>query len=168
MSQVLILNASYEPLHLVSLARAVRLLVVGKAEILEATGRLLRFAQGAMPEPLVLRLFAYVAYRRRVHRPAISRGRVFTRDQDTCQYCGAMPGRARLTLDHVLPRAQGGQTSWENVVTCCGPCNSRKADRTPEQAGMTLRSIPRQPAFLRGYGDDLDRHVAWARYGFGS
>jgi 5-methylcytosine-specific restriction endonuclease McrA len=165
-SQVLILNVSYEPLQLVSLARAMRLLVGGKAEVLEESEGLLRFAQGAMREPLVLRLRSYVAHRRRFHRPAVSRGRVFTRDHNRCQYCGATPGRALLTLDHVRPRAQGGQTTWENVVACCAPCNARKADRTPEQAGMALRSEPRQPSFLRIVGDDLDRHVAWARYGF--
>ncbi|MEI8167737.1 MAG: HNH endonuclease [Chloroflexales bacterium] len=165
-AEVLILNASYEPLQLVSLARAMRLIVTGKAEVLETTDRPLRFATGAMAEPLVLRLFTYVMTRRRLHRPAVSRGRVFTRDREACQYCGATPGRARLTLDHVLPRAQGGATTWENIVACCGPCNARKADRTPEQAGMRLRSAPRQPTVLRLVSADLDRHAAWARYGF--
>jgi 5-methylcytosine-specific restriction endonuclease McrA len=164
-SDVLVLNAGYEPLQLVSLARAMRLLVTGKAEVLEEADRPLRFAQGAIRAPLVLRLFRYVA-RRRIHRPAVSRGRVLERDGFTCQYCGATPGRAGLTLDHVLPRAQGGETTWENSVTACQACNSRKGNRTPAQAGMALRSTPRQPTMLRVASADLGRHAAWARYGF--
>lgn len=164
-SDVLVLNVGYEPLQLVSLARAMRLLVTGKAEVLEEAEAPLRFAQGMMRTPLVLRLLRYVA-RRRIHRPAVSRGRVLERDGFACQYCGATPGRANLTLDHVLPRAQGGETTWENCVTACRECNGRKGNRTPEQAGMQLRCLPRQPATLRIVRADLDRHAAWARYGF--
>ncbi len=162
---VLLLNATYEPLDVVPLQRAMRLIVNGRADILEQADRLLRSAAGEMLEPLVLRLRTRVASRRRVHRPAVSRRRVFERDRDTCQYCGAQPGRSQLTLDHVLPRARGGGTTWENVVACCGPCNSHKRDRTPDQAGMVLRTLPRQPTVLRTVSD-LERHATWARYGF--
>ena len=70
---------------------------------------------------------------------------VFRRDNHTCQYCGAKPGVAKLTLDHVLPRSRKGRSTWENVVTACEPCNHAKKDRTPEEAGMTLRNIPVRP-----------------------
>lgn len=74
-----------------------------------------------------------------------SKYHVFKRDRYTCQYCGAQPGRHALTIDHVRPRSQGGQTDWGNCVTCCGPCNSVKANRTPAQAGMVLAKRPKKP-----------------------
>jgi 5-methylcytosine-specific restriction endonuclease McrA len=70
------------------------------------------------------------------------------RDRYTCQYCGVQPGRAKLTLDHVVPRSHGGETRWENVVTACGPCNRRKGNRTPAEAAMTLHCQPRRPRYI--------------------
>jgi 5-methylcytosine-specific restriction endonuclease McrA len=77
-----------------------------------------------------------------------SRINVFTRDNFTCQYCGAKKGMKDLNYDHVVPRIQGGKTVWENIVTACYPCNDRKAGRTPEQAGMKLRKQPVVPKTL--------------------
>jgi hypothetical protein len=77
-----------------------------------------------------------------------SRINVFTRDHFTCQYCGSRKAMKDLNYDHVVPRIQGGKTVWENIVTCCYPCNDRKAGRTPEQAGMRLRKIPYVPKTL--------------------
>ncbi|MBW2295978.1 MAG: HNH endonuclease, partial [Deltaproteobacteria bacterium] len=74
-----------------------------------------------------------------------SRANILSRDTLTCQYCQSMPPRSQLNLDHVIPRSQGGKTTWENVVCCCIPCNRRKGGRTPEQAGVKLRRIPRRP-----------------------
>ena len=76
-----------------------------------------------------------------------SKYHVFRRDKYVCQYCGLQTVREDLTIDHVVPRSQGGQTSWSNCVTSCEPCNSKKADRTPEQAGMKLRSQPIKPSW---------------------
>ena len=81
-----------------------------------------------------------------------SRRNLFKRDHSTCQYCGCQPGTEELTIDHVIPRAQGGQTTWENCALACVPCNARKANRTPDQAGMKLRRVsgsPRLEAPLR-------------------
>src|SRR5262245_11178448 len=121
------------------------LLLQRKAELVEAAAQRLR-AQGATFEvPLVVRLVRYIAIPRTL--PGSRRG-VLLRDRETCQYCGAQPGRARLTIDHVVPRSQGGTTAWENVVAACVACNHRKGSRTPEQAGMRLAAPPRRPAYV--------------------
>jgi 5-methylcytosine-specific restriction endonuclease McrA len=127
--------------------RAVVLLLKEKAEIVEAAEAWLRSEQLALPVPLVIRLVYYVRIPRHFALP-LSRRTVLARDQYTCQYCEAEPGRANLTIDHIVPRSRGGETSWENVVTACGPCNRRKGDRTPQEAGMPLRRQPRRPRYL--------------------
>jgi 5-methylcytosine-specific restriction endonuclease McrA len=92
------------------------------------------------------------------------RRNVFKRDHQTCQYCGARPGTEELTIDHVVPRAQGGLTNWENCVLACVPCNARKANRTPEQAGMKLRRHPTRPAWKPLYDASTVRIASWSRF----
>ena len=147
MNHVLVLNATYEPLNVVSVRRAVLLLLKEKAEVVEAADAWLRSERMAVPVPLVIRLVYYVRIPRRFSLP-VSRRTVLARDHYTCQYCKVQPGKAHLTLDHVVPRSRGGETHWENVVTACGPCNRRKGNRTPEEAGMFLRRRPRRPRYL--------------------
>jgi 5-methylcytosine-specific restriction endonuclease McrA len=132
-TSVLVLNASCEPLHHVSLRRAVTLLLIGKAELVEATGRLLRAATLELPEPAIIRLCRWVHIAYRAER-ATRRG-ILARD-GKCAYCGTAVGP--LTLDHILPRCRGGATSWENCVAACFRCNQRKDNRTPKEAGMHL------------------------------
>jgi 5-methylcytosine-specific restriction endonuclease McrA len=163
--QVLVLNTTYEPLAVVPLKRAMRLLTTHKAEVVEAGATLLRSARDQIALPLVVRLLSYVRTRR-LRRPQVSRALVLIRDGETCQYCGGQPGRAELTLDHIVPRAQGGRTSWENVVAACRDCNARKADRTPAQAGMQLRSTPRPLAIPLARKLDLTARAVWSQYGF--
>jgi 5-methylcytosine-specific restriction endonuclease McrA len=163
--QVLVLNITYEPLAIVTLKRAMRLLTTRKAEVVEAGTVLIRSARDQIAAPLVVRLLRY-AQTRRMRRPQVSRTLVLLRDGETCQYCGCRPGRAELTLDHIVPRAQGGATSWENVVTACRPCNARKADRTPEQAGMPLQTTPRALALPLARKLDLTSRAVWSQYGF--
>jgi 5-methylcytosine-specific restriction endonuclease McrA len=163
-TDVLVLNASYEPLRLVSVRRAVIQLLQQKAELVEAAAARLRAQGMAFAVPLVVRLVRYVTlppYR----RPPCSRRAVLARDRETCQYCGAQPGRAHLTIDHVLPRAQGGTTTCENVVAACAVCNHRKANRTPQQAGMSLSTMPRRPSSV-GFAllGTLERHDVWQKY----
>jgi 5-methylcytosine-specific restriction endonuclease McrA len=146
-SQVLVLNATYEPLNVVSVHRAILLLLKEKAEIVEAAEAWLRSERLVLPVPLVIRLVYYVRIPRRFSLP-LSRRTVLARDQYTCQYCGAQPGKANLTVDHVVPRSKGGDTRWENVTTACGPCNRRKGNRTPEEARMPLQRQPRRPRYL--------------------
>ena len=142
MQQVLVLNASYEPLNVCSVRRAHVLVFKGKAEVLEELDRPLTSATDTYPWPHVIRLVAYVRVPRAVQRK-ISRRALFARDGWRCVYCGTTNGR--LTLDHVVPRSRGGESVWENVVTACAPCNLRKGDRTLEQVGMILHAQPRPP-----------------------
>jgi 5-methylcytosine-specific restriction endonuclease McrA len=144
--QVLVLNASYEPLSLVSVRRAVVLLLREKAELLEVTQQLLRSSNKSMPVPLVIRLVHYV---RLPHRKVPStRAAVMLRDAYTCQYCGETPGRQFLTVDHVIPRSRHGAHAWENLVTACTRCNQKKGSLTPEEAGMHLIRKPFEPSYV--------------------
>ena len=144
--EVLVLNASFEPLSLVSVRRAVVLLLREKAEMVEATERQLRSASYSFPVPLVIRLVHYVRLPHRNVPP--TRSAIMLRDAHTCQYCGMMPGRQELTVDHVLPRSQGGEHSWQNLVTACKSCNQRKGSLTPEEAHMRLIRHPFQPSYV--------------------
>jgi 5-methylcytosine-specific restriction endonuclease McrA len=141
--QVLVLNASYEPLNVCSVRRAHVLVYKGKAEVLERLEQPLRSAADTYPWPHVIRLVAYVHVPRAAQRK-ISRRALFARDGWRCVYCGTSGGR--LTLDHVVPRSRGGESVWENVVTSCAPCNLRKGNRLPEEVSMTMRMQPRPPA----------------------
>jgi len=162
--RVLVLNATYEPLNVVSMRRAVILLIKEKAEIVEAAGAWLRSEQMALPIPLVIRLVYYVRIPRHFALP-LSRRTVLARDQYTCQYCDGVPGKANLTIDHIVPRSRGGETAWENVVTACGPCNRRKGDRTPEEANMPLRRQPRRPRYLAlTLLEGTHAPLAWSKY----
>jgi 5-methylcytosine-specific restriction endonuclease McrA len=147
MHRVLVLNATYEPLSIVSLRRAVVLLLKEKAELIEAAEERLHAARAWLPVPLVIRLVYYVRIPRQATM-APTRHTVMLRDNYTCQYCGNAPGRTNLTLDHILPSSRGGQMAWDNMVTACRPCNTRKGDRTPEEAGMSLRRRPGRPHYL--------------------
>ncbi len=133
MTSVLVLNASCEGLHYVPLRRAVALLLAKKAELVEASGRRIRGGRVDLPEPRVIRLLRYVFVPFKAER--VTRHKILRRD-GCCQYCGHIAGP--LTIDHVLPRSRGGGTTWENCVAACLPCNQRKDDRTPREAGMRL------------------------------
>ncbi len=133
LGRVLVLNASYEPLQLVSIRRAVVLLLQEKAELVEAAEQRLRAQGFSLEVPIVIRLVRYIRIPRRMRLPCSRRG-VLARDRETCQYCGVQPGRLHLTVDHVVPRSQGGLTTWDNVVAACRECNHRKGGRTPEEA----------------------------------
>jgi 5-methylcytosine-specific restriction endonuclease McrA len=139
--QVLVLNSTYEPVNVCSNRRAVVLLLKGKAEALEVGGSVLRSERTAVAVPLVIRLSHYV---RLPHAEArrLSRRAVLARDGFRCQYCGST---RHLTIDHIVPRSRGGQTSWDNVITSCGPCNVRKGACLPSEVGMSPSHKPRQP-----------------------
>jgi 5-methylcytosine-specific restriction endonuclease McrA len=141
--QVLVLNASYEPLNVCTVRRAHVLVYKGKAEVIEQLEKPLRSASSSFTWPHVIRLVHYVRVPRAVQRK-ISRRALFARDGWRCVYCGTSGGR--LTLDHVVPRSRGGESTWENVVTSCAPCNLRKGNRTLEESGLHLHTPPRPPA----------------------
>jgi 5-methylcytosine-specific restriction endonuclease McrA len=141
--QVLVLNASYEPLNVCSVRRAHVLVWKGKAEVVESLDRPLNSATSSFVWPNVIRLLVYVRVPHAVKR-RISRRALFARDGFRCVYCGS--SSHRLTLDHVVPRSRGGESIWENVVTACSPCNLRKGDRLLEEASMKLTRLPKPPA----------------------
>lgn len=148
MSHALVLNASYEPLHVVTWQRAIQLLFQGKVEVVEESEHEVRTVRLTIKVPAVLRLLSYVPLTRKKQIVRFSRANIFLRDHHRCQYCGCKYNKNQLTLDHVVPIVQGGRKSWENIVTACKPCNQRKGGRTPAQAGMQLVGKPRQPAWL--------------------
>ena len=137
--RVLLLNFSYEPLGTVGVARAVCLWFRGKVSVEEYDGEnVLRSPSQTINVPSVIRLRTYINVRRRRQETAMKRARIYIRDKYRCQYCGDHRHAQDLTLDHVLPRAQGGESVPQNLVTACVACNQRKGNRTPEQARMPL------------------------------
>jgi 5-methylcytosine-specific restriction endonuclease McrA len=140
---VLVLNATFEPINVCTVRRAVVLLLKEKAEILERADWELHSESSTVARPMVIRLVSYVRIPRDTHRRKITRRAVFARDDWTCQYCGA---RSNLTVDHVVPRSKGGPSTWENIVASCAPCNRRKGSALPRQAGMQLAREPRTPS----------------------
>lgn len=139
---VLCLNASYEPINVTSARRALTLLFKGAAIVEEQSAYVVRTAKINIPIPSVIRLIKY----RRMPRQnrAVSRRGIVLRDASTCQYCLQKLTPRELTLDHVTPRTRGGLSTWENLVASCKPCNNKKSNRTPVEAGMTLAKLPRQ------------------------
>lgn len=140
MGRALVLNATYEPLCVVPIRRAVVLVLKQKAELLHEDGGTLHSERMSMPIPSVIRLkyVVRVPFRARV---SLSRRAVFVRDSFACQYCG----RTAENVDHVIPRSRGGTHTWDNVVAACKRCNSVKEDRFPHEAGLKLRSKPAAP-----------------------
>lgn len=140
MAQALVLNASFEPLCIVSTRRALLLSLEHKAEVLHDTGGVFRSERITLAEPSVVRLSYYVRvpYQARI---ALNRRAVFARDGHRCQYCGA----SAENIDHVIPRSKGGPHAWDNVVAACRPCNTAKRDRLLEDSGMKLRRAPAPP-----------------------
>lgn len=134
------LNASYEPLSVVPVRRALVLVIRERADVVKSNGHLWRSETIAMAAPSVIRLrhFVRVPYGRRV---PLNRKTVFLRDSSTCQYCG----RSAENIDHVVPKSQGGTHTWENVVAACRRCNSRKGGHTPREAGLVLKKRPVAP-----------------------
>ncbi len=145
----LTLNASYEPLTIVPVRRALRLIIDQKAEALEVDeSRRFRSERFSYAAPVVIRLARFVHVPRRFRRH-VTNTFMFARDRYTCQYCGrhrhALGHREFLTRDHLLPMCRGGTNSWSNVTTACTRCNHKKANRTPQEARMKLLSRPTEP-----------------------
>jgi 5-methylcytosine-specific restriction endonuclease McrA len=145
MDTVLVLNSTYEPLNVATLARAVRLVFAGKAEVVHDRGTL-RSAELVIPLPTVVRMLYYIARGRK--RVSLTKKNVLLRDDYTCGYCSQRGDRATMTVDHVVPRSQGGRSTWVNLVAACASCNGRKRDRTPEQARMPIQKRPHEPRFI--------------------
>ncbi len=139
MDKVLLLNASYEPLNICSWRRALILIIKGKADEIEHNGCLIN---NSIPAPLVIKLRYYVAVP--YTELPFNKKNVLHRDNHTCQYCGKKD--KNLSADHVIPKSKGGESSWENVVAACFLCNNKKANKTPQEAGMKLLKSPEKPS----------------------
>lgn len=146
--RTLLLDNGYQPLSVIGWQRALLLDFSDRIDVVEYYEDVhVRSPSRSFALPAVVRLRQYL---RRVPRTLpYSRRNVLVRDEGTCQYCGRQPAWGKLTVDHVMPRSRGGGSSWDNVVTACGPCNSIKGDRTPEEAAMPLLRAPRRPALFR-------------------
>ncbi|MEW6498688.1 MAG: HNH endonuclease [Cyanobacteriota bacterium] len=162
---VVVFSKNYLPVSRVNIKRAIALLVTGKAEPLDlASGKGYKVHSPSVVLLVPEHIRLTITDRERVWRvPPVNRREVLRRDKHSCQYCGSTK---QLTLDHVIPRSKGGKHTWDNVVTACERCNSRKGDRTPQQAGMILRTPPKAPMhptvafaeqFWRGQQLNLDK-----------
>jgi 5-methylcytosine-specific restriction endonuclease McrA len=138
---VLVLNASFEPINVCAARRALVLILKGVAAAEEHAFEYVHSSRQAIRLPSVIRL---LEYRRIPHQSrSLSRKNILLRDRYTCQYCMRTLPSGELTLDHVVPRSRAGESTWENLVACCHPCNNRKGSRTPEEANMSLHRLPR-------------------------
>ena len=161
MARALVLNASYEPLSVVSTRRAIVLVMRERADVIETNGMVWHSERITLSSPSVVRLRNYVRVPR-ARRVPLNRKAIFLRDDHSCQYCA----RPAENVDHVVPRSQGGKHSWDNVVASCRRCNTKKGGRTPLQAGLALRRQPRPPRrnswVLVQSGSRVD--PAWEQY----
>jgi len=164
-TRTLVLSQGYEPLKVIPWERAITLLFLGKIEVIEEYDHDVRSTSLVIKMPSVVRLLS--AFKRRKKRVKFSRINIFGRDKYRCQYCGIKGKLGDLTYDHVLPKSRGGKTTWKNIVSCCEKCNSKKRDRTPNEAGMHLRSKPRQPSWVPSMSISIRKEYApsaWASY----
>lgn len=163
-AKTLVLNQTYEPLTICNLKKAIKLLYLNKAEIIETSnGRVVSSIQKSIPVPSVIRLKYFV------HRPfrtaILNRKNILRRDQYKCAYCGR--GDLPMTIDHIIPKTRGGQDTWENLVAACVVCNNKKGNRTPEEANMKLLIKPYKPShiiFLKNFAGRIDDK--WKSYLF--
>ncbi len=166
-SRVLVLNSTYEPVHICNVRRAVVMIFKGVAVLQEQAHFNLRSISSSIPAPSVIRLlqFIHIPYKRKL----ASKNNILIRDRYVCQYCGKTLKSQEVTLDHILPKSRGGVSSWENLAACCSRCNVKKGSRLPEEAGLTLLRDPRNGSsfhflhLLRHYGSVDEK---WRKYLF--
>ena len=160
---VLLLNQDYSALTVCNVQRAVILILMRKADLVESLpDQFVRSPSTRVPWPSIIRLKAYVTVPYK--RVMLSRKNILRRDKQTCQYCGSS---RHLTVDHVVPKSRGGRDTWENLVAACITCNNRKGDHTPEEARMPLQRRPFRPSyvmFIRDYVGSMQE--AWKPYLF--
>jgi 5-methylcytosine-specific restriction endonuclease McrA len=166
-SRVLVLNASFEPINVCTARRAVVLVLKGVALAEESSNTWLHSSRFSMPTPSVIRLRGYIHIP--FERKSLSRKNILLRDHNTCQYCARGFAPQELTLDHIVPRSRGGDSTWDNLVASCRSCNNRKGDRSPEDAG--LRLLKRPQAYTLHVNRQIIRYLgrtdeAWRKYLF--
>jgi 5-methylcytosine-specific restriction endonuclease McrA len=156
MESILVLNSDYTPLNITTFKRAIVLVIKGKAEILKDDNIIIRSETTTYSKPLIIRLFNYISHKMKNLR--VNRHRLYKRDNNECAYCGS---KKELTIDHIIPKSRGGKNTWNNLITCCLPCNLRKGDKTPEEAKMPLRFQPRTPTL---FANELSVSKVWEDY----
>jgi 5-methylcytosine-specific restriction endonuclease McrA len=166
MQQALLLDRNYVALSIVPLRKAVKLLVKGKAEPVCGTKAcsIIKSVTGNFVVPTIIRLLVVIPWRAHIGIVRFSRKNVISRDGGECQYCGTKIGK-HATIDHILPQSRGGKSDYINCVASCHDCNNKKADRTPEEAGMKLKQKPKKPTFLSLYKSFLQNPPEeWCTY----
>lgn len=181
---VLVLNRNWQAIQTAPVREAISLIAKGSALIIDPVDyathdletwddvsrardrfgdRLIRSSRLAIAPPEVIRLTGYDGMAAQL--VSFSRRNIFKRDRYTCQFCGAQPGSHELTIDHLLPKSRGGRSTWTNCVLACVDCNGKKADRTPAEAGMRLRTTPKRPTWLSpGRIPPADRRESWEKF----
>lgn len=165
MTAVLVLDIGMQPLKVQPWKKAIKSLIKGKVEVVEySRDKTIRSENYETPMPSVVRLLRPLKWKR--FRIKFSRINVYARDGFVCQYCGEQKPTEELSYDHVIPRAQGGITCWENITTACIRCNTFKGNRTPAEAGMKLLSVPRRPSVLPVISVAIDKNTPpeWRNY----
>lgn len=163
--KVLVLNHSFEPLHVCTTRRAIILLYTGKAERIEDSPSIIHSPSIVFVIPAVIRLYRYVKLPV-IPAIAFNKKNILRRDAYTCQYCGRNGGE-RMTIDHVIPRSLGGRTIWENVVSACRACNVKKGNKSLHEVRMSLRRKPAKPAsvfYLGIMSHSPHRIISWSKY----
>ncbi|TDQ15237.1 5-methylcytosine-specific restriction endonuclease McrA [Algoriphagus boseongensis] len=159
--RVLVLNLDHSPVAVVSPQKAIVLVLLEKANVLSTYDLLeIRTVSRSFEYPAVIRLTHYknIPYR----GVLLNRMNLFRRDKGECQYCGS---KRHLTIDHIVPRSKGGKTTWTNLITACNRCNVNKGDKTPEQAGLVLRSEPFKPSLSHFLAEYAERRAEeWLPY----
>ncbi|MCS6892950.1 MAG: HNH endonuclease [Deltaproteobacteria bacterium] len=159
---VLLLNASYEPLKVINWKRAINLYFLNKVEILETYDSCVRSVSITIYLPSVVRLVTMAKYFCR--SVPLTRQNILCRDNFTCQYCGIKLLGQNATLDHVIPRSRGGLSTWDNLVACCKDCNKKKGDRSPQEANMPLKMLPKKPLWLPVLKFKDEIPLSWRTY----
>jgi 5-methylcytosine-specific restriction endonuclease McrA len=158
MNGILVLNYDYSPLNVTTFNRGFNLVYKGRAEIVKSSEEPLVCGVKEFLRPIIIRLLSYVSFKRRKTR--VNRNRIMRRDNYSCVYCGS---KKNLTIDHLIPKSKGGGNSWDNLVTCCSPCNIKKGDKLLNETGMKLQKKPTEPTI---FSDSIGKylHDIWIDY----
>jgi 5-methylcytosine-specific restriction endonuclease McrA len=163
MKKTLLLNSNYEFLSFISERKLIKLILKEKVEILSNWNEKIIWSNGFILKPSVVKLKYYIRFNQ--HLASFSRRALLNRDNNTCQYCNTVLILSEITVDHIIPKSQNGATSFSNCVVCCKSCNSKKANKTPEQAKMVLIRKPTHPKFSNKFNYDIkDWHEDWDSY----
>ncbi len=176
----LVLNRNWQPIHVATVARAIIMLYTGTVRVVDPRDYQTYDWEDWSRQRPIDDEYCVRSVTRRLRVPEVvvlahydgvpgtsvpfSRRNIYKRDRYTCQYCGSQPAIEDLTIDHVVPRAQGGVSTWENCVLACFECNRSKADHTPAQAGMRLRHAPQRPVWRPFYSWHAQPVKSWARF----